>query len=344
MFKAFFGTKEWSLWAYGGGLFLLLVIWVQVNISVAFNVWYADFYNLLQTADTVTDANEGMMIFMDQLIGTAYLTEGFHGHPSFSVLAFPYILISAFANWFTRIYTLRWREAMTFSYIPNWRQVQHDIEGASQRIQEDCYRLSVIIQSLGAQVTRAVLTLVAFIPILWGLSQYVSLPWLADTPGSLVWASLIFSLGGLVISWFVGIKLPGLEYNNQKVEAAFRKELVLGEDNKIDYASQPVLWELFSGIRFNYHRLFLHYSYFDLWLTSYSQVMIIFPYLIMGPSLFSGVIMLGTLVQIANAFDKVHSSFSLFLENWTVITELRSIFKRLREFQDNIGYHDRKTL
>ena len=36
---------------------------------------------------------------------------------------------------------------------------------------------------------------------------------------------MFVSLGGLIISWFVGIKLPGLEYNNQRVEASFRKEL-----------------------------------------------------------------------------------------------------------------------
>ncbi len=344
MFRGFFRSKEWATWAYAGGFFLLFIIWVQVNISVAFNVWYADFYNLLQQADTMTNSQEGMALFKQKLIGLDYLQNGFQGQPSFSVLAFPAILIGAFANWFTRIYTLRWRQAMTFSYIPKWRLIEKEIEGSSQRIQEDCYRLTVIFQSLGAQVVRAILTLLAFIPILWELSQYITIPWLSDIEGSLVWVSLTFSLGGLIISWFVGIKLPGLEYNNQKVEAAFRKELVLGEDDKVNYASEPSLWSLFCGIRFNYHRLFLHYGYFDLWLVSYSQIMIIFPFLVMGPSLFSGVILLGTLIQISNAFDKVHGSFALFLENWTTITELRSIFKRLKEFENNIGYHDQIKL
>ena len=65
-------------------------------------------------------------------------------------------------------------------------------------------------------------------------------------------------VGGLIISWFVGYRLPGLEYNNQKVEAAFRKDLVLGEDDKVNYAQTDTLWNLFTGIRFNYQRLYLH--------------------------------------------------------------------------------------
>ena len=76
---------------------------------------------------------------------------------------------------------------------------------------------------------------------------------------------------GFISSWLgwsdykliVGIKLPGLEYNNQKAEAAFRKELVYGEDDRRNYAQASIL-QLFTGIKFNYYRLFLHYGYFDL--------------------------------------------------------------------------------
>jgi len=86
-----------------------------------------------------------------------------------------------------------------------------------------------IVESLGLQIVRAIMLLIAFIPILYGLSENVVIPFFKDINGSLVWVSLTASLGGLLISWFVGIRLPGLEYNNQKVEAAFRKELVYGD-------------------------------------------------------------------------------------------------------------------
>ena len=150
------------------------------------------------------------------------------------------------------------------------------------------------------------MTLIAFIPVLYGLSDKVDVPVLRDIEGSLVWGAFIVSLGGLIISWFVGWKLPGLEYNNQKVEAAFRKDLVLGEDDKRNHADPVALRGFFGGIRRNYQRLYLHYGYFDAWVSTYDQFMVIAPYLVMGPGLFTGALTLGVMVQVSNAFGKVH--------------------------------------
>ena len=337
MLKSFFLEKKWRLWSWGGLLLLIVSLWFQVQMTVAINVWYGKFYDLLQNAgDYVDKPQEGIQLFFSQLISLDYILNGFEGDLSFVVIAFPYIFLAIFTGWFTRIYGLRWREAMTFNYIPKWQAVESEIEGASQRIQEDCNRFARIIESLGLQVIRALMTLIAFIPILWTLSEKVDIPILKDIDGSLVWFTLIISLGGIVISWFVGIKLPGLEYKNQRVEAAFRKDLVLGEDDKKNYAQTETLLELFTGIRFNYHRLYLHYGYFDGWMTTYDQFMIIAPYLIMGPGLFTGLITLGVMVQVSNAFSRVHGGFALFLHNWTTITELRSIWKRLHEFERNL--------
>ncbi len=320
MFRAFFKSGRWFLWAYGGGLTLFLALFVQVELTVRLNEWYGAFYNILQKA-TEHKVEE----FWQQMV-------------QFARIAFPYVLIATLTSYFTRIYSFKWREAMTFSYVAKWQKVEREIEGSSQRIQEDIYRFARIVESLGLQVTRAIMTLIAFLPILWGLSKGVDLEPIKSVPGSLVWVALLVSLGGLLISWFVGIKLPGLEYNNQKVEAAFRKELVYAEDDKVNYGRTETIVELFAGLKFNYNRLFLHYGYFDIWVNFFEQLMVIVPYLIMGPGLFTGAITLGVLVQVSNAFSKVRESFSIFIANWTTITELRSIHKRLKEFERNIGY------
>ena len=323
MVKSFFRSKKWFWWAYGVGLVLLVLLYAQVHISVKFNDWYGGFYDILQKTNQHTFDE-----FYQKLI-------------EFTMLALWYILAMTVTNYATRIYSLRWREAITFDYIPRWRTVREEIEGASQRIQEDAYRFARIIESLGLQMARAAMTLIAFLPILWTLSKGIPLPLIGDIPGSLVWTALVISIGGTVVSWFVGIKLPGLEYNNQKVEAAFRKELVYGEDDKANYASLENLTELFTGIKMNYQRLFWHYGYFDLWASTYNQVLVVVPFIIAGPSLFLGTIMLGALIQIANAFDKIQNSFGLFIDNWTTITELRSIWKRLHEFEANLDKHQR---
>ena len=320
MFKSFFFNKKWLAWSWGGGFFLIFSLLIQVTITVKINEWYKGFYDILQKP-----TENDISMFWDKIF-------------EFVNLAMPYVILATFTAYFTRLYAFRWREAMTFDYIPYWTIKKVKVEGSSQRIQEDTMRFAKIVESLGLQIVRAIMTLIAFTPILWGLSEKVEIDFLKNIPGSLVWIAFATSLGSLLISWFVGIKLPGLEYNNQKVEAKFRKELVYGEDDRDNYAKPDTVFQLFTGIKFNYHRLFLHYGYFDIWINIYDQFMVIVPYLVMAPGLFTGAITLGFVIQVSNAFSRVHSSFSLFTQNWTTITELRSIYKRLNEFETAIGY------
>ena len=321
MWRSFFTDRKWLLWSWGGFLFIIISLFSQTWIDVKINEWYKDFYDLLQKAPErkISEFYDGIFIFMK--------------------LAVPYVIIYTITNYFTRLWAFRWREAMTYSYMPYWKSIDAKVEGASQRIQEDAMNFAKIVESLGLQLVRALMLLIAFIPILWGLSENVVIPFFKDISGSLVVVSLTASLGGLLISWLVGIKLPGLEYNNQKVEAAFRKELVYGEDDRANYAGPLTILQLFTGIKFNYHKVFLHYGYFDLWLIMYNQSMIIVPYLLMGPGLFTGAMTLGVLIQTSSAFREVQGSFSLFLQNWTRITELRSIYKRLSEFELAINFN-----
>ena len=324
MWRSFFKDKKWFYWSYGGGFFIITLLVLQTYLDVLFNSWYRDFYDILQTAE-----KREISEFWDSI-------------KKFLYIALPYVTLFAFTNWFTRLWAFRWREAMTFSYMPYWRAAEAKIEGSSQRIQEDCMNFAKIVESIGLQVVKAIMTLIAFIPILWVLSSNVSVPFLNNVSGSLVWVALVLSIGGILISWLVGIKLPGLEYNNQKVEAAFRKELVYGEDDRKNYVQAPMILQLFTGIKFNYHKLFLHYGYFDLWAIWYRQLFVIVPFLIMAPGLFTAAFTLGVMMQVVNAFGEVKDAFSVFLYNWTRITELRSIHKRLMEFETAINYNTNK--
>lgn len=325
MFSSYFASKKWALWAYGGIALILLALIYITHLNVEINSWYARFYDIMQNVKEHS------------------VDEFWQSIREFLYIAMPYVITSMMLSFFASHWVFRWREAMTFAYINSWRLVTNDIEGSSQRIQEDIYRLAKILEDLGIKSVRAIMTLIAFIPVLWGLSENMQLPFLKDMPGSLVWVALFISVGGLVISWFVGIKLPHLEYNNQKTEAAFRKELVLAEDDKQKYANPMQISNLFSALKANYYKLFLHYGYFNLWLISFSQVLVIVPYVLMGGGLFTGVITLGTLVQISNAFTQVRESFSVFIDNWTTVTELRSIHKRLKEFQINIKFKGKQN-
>ncbi len=62
----------------------------------------------------------------------------------------------------------------------------------------------------------------------------------------------------------------------------------------------------------------------------------------MAPGLFTAAFTLGVMMQVVNAFGEVKDAFSVFLYNWTRITELRSIHKRLMEFEFAINYDTKK--
>ena len=158
-----------------------------------------------------------------------------------------------------------------------------------------------------------------------------TLPLIGSIPYPLVTISIVWSIFGTFVLLAAGIKLPGLEFRNQRVEAAFRKELVLGEENE-DSAGPGTLRDLFSNVRRNYFRIYWHYTYF-----MYIQADNVVAYIFLVPTIVSGRITLGIMNQILRAFGQVASSFQFLVSSWTTIIELISIYKRLQAFEAAIN-------
>jgi peptide/bleomycin uptake transporter len=240
-------------------------------------------------------------------------------------------------RFFVSHFIFRWRNAMNDYYTAQWAQVRH-IEGASQRIQEDTMRFASIMEGLGVSIVDAVMTLFAFLPVLWVLSEYVNeLPIVGVIPHPLFVAAILWAIFGTGLLATVGIKLPGLEFKNQRVEAAFRKELVYGEDNP-ERAQPPTLVELFTNVRKNYFRLYFHYMYFNVARMLYLQADNIFVYILLIPTIAVGAITFGILQQILTAFGQVSSSFQYLVNSWTIIVDLLSVYKRLSSFEAAIKH------
>jgi len=217
-------------------------------------------------------------------------------------------------------------------YVENWQRLRL-IEGASQRIQEDTMRFASTMESLGVRLVDSLMTLIAFLPILWGLSHFVKeLPVLGQVPQALVIVAITWAALGTGLLALAGIRLPGLEFRNQRVEAAYRKELVLGED-LAERADPPTLAELFGNVRRNYFRLYLNYLYFNVARYGYLQAGVLVPYVALAPTIVAAGFTLGVMQQILRAFDRVESSFQYLVNSWSTIVELMSIYKRLRAFE-----------
>ena len=326
MFRSFFRSRRYFWWAYLGGLVILVGLLLQVEMAVWFNQWEREFWNLIQKA--VEQIARGEMDKLQELAPQFW----HYGLTLVFSLVLPSIALGSLFGYVTGLYMFTWRQAMTLDYINRWKKIGGKIEGASQRIQEDTGNFARNLEDLGIQFVRAVMTLVTFLPILWNLSSSVNLGFMKNVPGSLVWIALSASLGGIIISWFVGIMLPRLEYNNQKKEAEFRKQLVYGEDNRLNL-SVPELVQRFEEIKINYFRMIKHFLYFNVWMGVFGSCMYYVPLFLIGFGALTGVASLGVMKQALNIFAQVNSSFSLFVYNWTRVTYLRSIFIRLREFE-----------
>jgi len=325
LFWFMYAPHRWQLWSILGTALIIFVTWFQVEVGVAVNAWYAPFYDLIQKA-----LGSPHKVTIDQF---------YHGVGVFLGIALIAVIIGVLNNFFVSHYVFRWRTAMNEYYMAHWQRLRH-IEGAAQRVQEDTMRFASTLEDMGVSFINAIMTLIAFLPVLVALSAHVpELPIVGHIPYGLVIAAILWSLVGTGLLAAVGIKLPGLEFKNQRVEAAYRKELVYGEDDA-SRASPPTVRALFSAVRQNYFRLYFHYMYFNVARFLYLQVDNVFGLFLLFPSIVAGTITLGLMTQITNVFGQVRTSFQYLIYSWTTLVELMSIYKRLRSFERELDDGD----
>lgn len=321
LFAAFwfvYSPHRWQYWSILGTSLIIFVTWFSVEVSVAINAWYVPFWDLIQSALSKPGSVSIVQLYSETSI--------------FLTIALIAVVVGVLNLFFVSHYVFRWRAAMNEYYMDNWQRLRH-IEGAAQRVQEDTMRFSSTLENMGVSLINSVMTLIAFLPVLIAVSPKIqALPIIGHIPYGLVIAAIVWSLMGTGMLAVVGIKLPGLNFKNQRVEAAYRKELVYGEDDP-NRAAPPTVRELFSAVRRNYFRLYFHYMYFNIARILYLQADTVFGLFLLFPSIAAGAITLGIMNQILGAFGQVSNSFQYLINSWTTLVELMSIYKRLRSFE-----------
>ena len=329
MFK-FFTEPKWYLWAWAGSAIILSSLWVQVQIDVKINEWFGEFYDMIQKALGEPNA--------------ITITEYWKSLFSFITLAGIYVALAVAVSFFTAHFLFRWRTAMVEWYHSVYDQAR-SIEGASQRVQEDTIKFSRIMEGLGTSFIEAIMIIVEFIPILFGLSIGIPIFFFGEWEYGLITGALIWSIGGTLFLIILGyiLRLVGVEYDLQKQEAAYRKILVIAED---DGTVRPKkLEELFDDVRKIHFVSYLRYLYFNIGRVAYLQANVLSAYVFLAPAIVAGVVTLGVMQQIIRAFGRVEGSMQYLLRAWPTIIELASVYKRLREFENKIekNIKDEKT-
>ena len=329
MFK-FFTEKKWQLWAWLGSIVILSSLWVQVKIDVEINEWFGQFYDMIQKALATPNA-----ITIDEYWSSL---------ASFITLAGMYIFLYVAISFFTAHFLFRWRSAMVEWYHSVYDRARK-IEGASQRVQEDTIKFTRIMESLGTSFIESVMVLIQFVPILLGLSIGIPIFFFGEWQYGLITGALLWTLGGTAFLIGLGwiLRLVGVEYDLQKKEAAYRKILVVAEDD--NNVRPKSINELFDDVRSIHFLSYIRYLYFNVGRMAYLQANVLSAYVFLAPAIVAGVVTLGVMQQIIRAFGRVEGSMQYLLKAWPTIIELASVYKRLREFENAINltkYTDEK--
>jgi putative ATP-binding cassette transporter len=305
-----------------------------VAINVMLNKWNLAFYNALQ--------DKNYDIFLQQLL-------------RFTWLAGSFIVVAVYELYLNQMLQIRWRRWLTDRYLTAWLEggsyyrmqlVAGETDNPDQRIAEDV-RLFIAGASgtggtLGLAIggMRAVVTLVSFVTILWGLSGAFTLPWIGLTvPAYMVWAALLYAIVGTWLTDLIGRPLVRLNFNQQRYEADFRFNLVRFRENTEGVAlyrgeadELRGFRERFAAVVNNWWGIMRQRKRLTGFQSGFAQIAIIFPFVVAAPRYFRGEIQLGGLVQTASAFGQVQDALSYIVSSYTELAEWRAVVERLAGF------------
>jgi putative ATP-binding cassette transporter len=329
----FFSEDRWA-----GRTLLAAVIAIElslVGLNVLFNKWNNTFYNALQ--------ERNWDVFVSQLM-------------YFCLLATAFILLGVYQLYLRQWLQIRWRTWMTEQYLDHWlaggnhyrMQLLGDAaDNPDQRIAEDINMfvergLFFVIKLLGA-----VVTLISFAAILWGLSDdapFQLFGYQIAIPGYLLWTALVYAIVGTMLTHLVGYPLVGLNFLQQRYEADFRFNLVRTRENSEQIAllaGEPAethrLRQRFGNVIANWRAIMLRTKKLSFLTTGYAQVAIVFPFIVVSPAYFAGRIQLGGLMQTTAAFGSVQESLSIIISVYRELAEWRSVVARLDGFDTAIA-------
>ena len=320
-----------------GRVLLAAIIALQlasVGDDVLVNQWRLRFYNALQEKDWNGFIRE-MIVFC--------------------VLAAVGILITVYQTYLTQWLQIRWRNWMTTRFLGKWlhdaNYYRMELQGEAadnpdQRLSDDIKQFVIQTLSISIGLLGAIVSLASFVVILWGLSEAAPLSLFGHDipiPGYLVWAALIYAIFGTVLTQWIGRPLVNLNFEQQRYEADFRFNLVRVRENteqiallKGESAERTQLLQRFSSVIRNWYGIMSRTKRLNAFTGSYAQAAVVFPFFLTAPAFFANKILLGVLIQTAEAFGKVQDSLSFFVSAYTTLAEWRSTVARLEGFEMSV--------
>lgn len=307
---------------------LLFLALFSVRMNVLFSFWYNGFYSALQGLDQTA---------FWYLLGV------------FAVLATIHVLRSLFNYYVTQSFNIHWRVWLTERLTADWMHgdayyrgqfLEEPVDNPDQRIELDVNAFVSGSVSLALGAVSALVSLVAFTGILWGLSAPLAVAGV-EVPRAMVFAVYVYVLIATWIAFRLGRPLIRLNFLNEKLTANFRYALMRLRENAENIAfyqgaqvERGTLLGRFFALIGNVWALVWRSLKFNGFNLGVSQVAVVFPFILQAPRFFSGAIKLGDVMQTSQAFGQVQDSLSFFRESYDTFASYRATLDRLTGFLD----------
>jgi putative ATP-binding cassette transporter len=322
--------EKWS--ARGLLLAVIALNLITVALNVRLNSWNNDFYDALQQYNW---------------------SEFWRQFAIFGIIAFSLIVVAVYSLYLRQILHIRWRRWLTDRFLRDWLDNQSyyrmqlnqvATDNPDQRISEDLDRFATITLALSLGFLSSFVTLASFVTILWTLSGALAIPLggglVVKIPGYMVFAALIYAVAGTLLTRWIGYPLIRLNFDQQRYEADFRFSMVRLRENAENVAFYggearefDTFQNRFARIVANWWGIIRRRKKLTWFTTGYSQLAIIFPFVVAAPRYFDKAIQLGGLMQISSAFNQVQEALSFIINSYTEIAEYQSVVQRLSGFR-----------
>jgi putative ATP-binding cassette transporter len=343
--KPYFSSEQRrSAWLLLISIIVLNLLMVGMNLIL--NFWNRDFFNAIQAYD-VTTAIRLIWLYVAQPGGLPM--------PGFVEIVIVYVVIAVYAFYLNQMLQIRWRQWMTRHYVDNWLSDRAyynislsqtkglGLDNPDQRISEDLRDYTASTLSLGLDFISNVVTLFSFVFILYAISGSIKL-FGVTIPGYMLWVALLYSVVGTLFTHLIGRKLIPLSFNQQRVEADFRYNLIRVRENPEAIAlyngegdERLSLGERFEAVKNNFWAIMRRTKALNFFTVSFNQVAGIFPLLVALPRFFAHKIGLGGLTQIQNAFGQVQGALSWFITSYSDLVTYRATVSRLHGFTEAVA-------
>jgi putative ATP-binding cassette transporter len=335
-----FALPFWSAehkWMNRGRLALIAALTVaQVAVQVGLNSWSARLYNAIE--------GRHLGAFLELIV------------------TFVLLLLASILVFSTTLYTKRrlefaWRVWITKNTLSVWmaqgRHYQLGLVAGEQgdnpdgRIAEDIRVTTESAVELGQALLYCILLFGTFVAVLWTISGVIHVEiggTVIAIPGFMVFVALIYSGIGTSLALWAGFPLVGASNLRQTVEANFRFGLARAREYSESIAliggdtdERTHLQELLRGMRRGWERQTYGLVRIIVFTTAYSVLANPFPLLVAAPRYIMGLISLGTLMQMAQAFSQVTAALAFPVDNLSGIALWRASVERVMALQDALG-------